>query len=422
MRVLRPPIVRGVAAVRRAFRRGRVAADGARRPLSAGVERPGNPLPDAAGDRPHRVLAAVAGRRSVLDSRASVLRRTHEDAKSRFSDAPRAAAGPRRQGAGLVRQPVSAARHRDHARPAVQHRLPVRLDLSLRIVPARAGTARPGDRAARKGPRRDAGQVAILAGHRVRATTGTSTTTSRRRPPSSAAPTSPARRGGSSLWRRRRSARAAIAARRGCCGSRSPKPRTTTTHATPRARSCSSSMRSRRSNGCSSAVDALTAPNRRAGDRLERPDPVGDDPRHSARSGRRAVRAVVLIPGRAVARSRPCSRCPSSPERAAAPDGAQPAHRRRVRHAARADARQLHERLHLSPAPRPVAGAAALGLPVVRPHARLVRKHPGAELSGAAGPLPQVPHADLADLSDHRAASPARCFWPATCGTGRVRC
>src|SRR5690606_30923366 len=63
----------------------------------------------------------------------------------------------------------------------------------------------------------------------------------------------------------------------------------------------------------------------------------------------------------------------------------------------------------LRPAPAGDRGR-ALALPALRPPAGLVREHPGAELAGAAWPLPQLQGADLDPVSAggtaHRGAVP----------------
>ena len=90
--------------------------------------------------RPLRRLTARlqrAGRRPLLDPRDSALRR-HEAPADRASRRP----ATRRRAAPTIRAAVSAARPHDHARSAVQHRVPV-----WRDFPRRAAT-----RAARAGP------------------------------------------------------------------------------------------------------------------------------------------------------------------------------------------------------------------------------------------------------------------------------
>ena len=54
-------------------------------------------------------------------------------------------------GRGALRAAVSAARHHDHARPALHHRLPVRRHLPGRAAARRAGPSRPGHRAPAEG-------------------------------------------------------------------------------------------------------------------------------------------------------------------------------------------------------------------------------------------------------------------------------
>src|SRR5439155_20733705 len=67
-----------------------------------------------------------------------------------------------------LRFAVSAARHHDNARRAVQYRVPLRRDLSRRAVSRWSGPARSRQRAPGKGCPSDAGQMGIHGGHRIR--------------------------------------------------------------------------------------------------------------------------------------------------------------------------------------------------------------------------------------------------------------
>ena len=80
-----------------------------------------------------------------------------------------------------VRPSVSAARHHDEPRPAVQHRLPVRRHLPGRGLPGRAGPSRSGGCAAREGIQGPAGSSGSTCRTSVSSTTGGFRTSRRRR-------------------------------------------------------------------------------------------------------------------------------------------------------------------------------------------------------------------------------------------------
>ena len=126
-----------------------------------------------------------------------------KDAKERFDDALEPPPALAAENARHVRPPVSAARHHDDARSAVQHRVPVRRHLPVRVVSAWARPARSGGRAPGEGSRarcQTSGSTGRTSGS---CTTGTSTTIRRRPRRSSAARRLPARPGGCSRSRRR---------------------------------------------------------------------------------------------------------------------------------------------------------------------------------------------------------------------------
>ena len=109
-------------------------------------------------------------------------------------------------------------------------------------------------------------------------------------------------------------------------------------------------------------------------------DPTGVPLEHRPRGARVTCR-----------RRRRCSRCPTnrSTIRAGRHDRRHhPSHRRR---GLRRGDRQLPQRLHLSASAAAARSSGRVGVRLVRPHARLVRKHPDRQLSRSARPLPRVP-------------------------------
>ena len=278
-----------------------------------------------------------------------------------------------------LRPAVPAARHHDVARPAVQHRLPLRIDLPRRDATP-AGAGRPDlavallEKGFRANPTRwqylqDIGFVYYwwLGDYQQAARV--------------------VRQGG------RRPGRAVVAA---VAGRRHARPRA----ATGAVRACSGSRCARRptTSGCATtprlrlaqldaldAIDQLTAVVAAFKARTGRvPGVVG-----RARAGADAARACrstrpaspfVLDP--ATGARRPCSRV--APEPAAGRGAGRPGRRALRqpdglpgRRPVRPRHRQLPQRLHLPAAARPVDRLARVALHGVRARAELVREHPG---------------------------------------------
>ena len=170
-------------------RRSRGAARGAGS-LGAGPDgrRAGAALRPVAGRRQARgTRLPRTGGRPLLDPRDPALRRRAALAAESRPD---------------VRAAVSAAGSGNDARSVLQHCLPLRRHLPRRAVPRRARPARPGGGAAAEGAGGAAPELALHAGPRVRATTGTCATTPPPPPVFSRPPRCPARRPGCARWLR----------------------------------------------------------------------------------------------------------------------------------------------------------------------------------------------------------------------------
>ena len=351
-----------------------------------------------------------AGRRRVLDPRDSVLRRHQAAARPRQRQRP----APPPLIAALpddYRAAVSAARHHDDARSAVQHRVSLRRGVPGRsAIPRGAGRPDLAIALLEKGLRarpdkweymQDIGFVHYWYRPRLPA-----------RPPtgSSRPARCPARRGGCGRWRRRRSRRAATGGRRARCGRRFVQSAEIDWLRQDAERRLLAAARARRDRRAAAASSTTYS-------RRDRPAAAHWPALVRARVAARRARSIptgtpyelTRRPRAAVASRRRSGRCRSNPstlDAAAsmiddAAAGVPDRRRRRVRR----DRRQLSERLHLPPAARQVDRVAGVGLPALRPRAVVVREHSGRSATSCSrGRCRTCARADQRPLSDRRSA------------------
>ena len=192
-----------------------------RRALAAGVAR--------------RAVSAAAGQRATSSTSAAARPcRGPPSASMRSSptctgfgrSSTSAGPGAPQERDKTLRAAVPAARSDHDARPALQHRVPLRRDLPVRAATRRARPDRPGHRAAREGPGGRPDEVAVRAGRGFRPLLVPAGLQGGGRVVRRAARIGRAVVA-ASRWRPRRWPRAATGSRRGSCGGSSTRRPTT---------------------------------------------------------------------------------------------------------------------------------------------------------------------------------------------------